>query len=303
MRLVAEDPGDRAPPASPGALGGEQVVESRARDVRGQDPVARVPQGGRSPRQRLPRLDHRAGGTGSRPWPARTWGCRVDGASGTGRPPRRRPRRRHGSRCPRCPGRTLVGEHGPAGAVGRASTVGERAGSTSRQTATTPCGVRCRPARRTSVARPRAAPRPTAGRRDHLVRDERPSPRRRTPRRPPGAPRPPAPPAGPRRGTGRVRARRRAPGQPPSAAAPGRTGRRRRISRSGRPGRPDARAAVAGGAQAADAAGQRPGSAGSAALAVSTSEANAASSFTASSASMRRSTSTPAAFRPWMNRL
>ncbi len=52
------------------------------------------------------------------------------------------------------------------------------------------------------------------------------------------------------------------------------------------------------------ASGQAAGvEAGSAARAVSTSEANAASSFTASSASMRRSTSTPAAFRPWMNRL
>ena len=38
-------------------------------------------------------------------------------------------------------------------------------------------------------------------------------------------------------------------------------------------------------------------------LAISTSALKAAGSFTASSASIRRSTSTPAAFRPWMKRL
>ena len=48
----------------------------------------------------------------------------------------------------------------------------------------------------------------------------------------------------------------------------------------------------------------RPGSrAGRLAFATSTSAAKAAGSLTASSASIRRSTSTPAAFRPWMNRL
>ena len=43
--------------------------------------------------------------------------------------------------------------------------------------------------------------------------------------------------------------------------------------------------------------------AGTWARAISTSEANAAASLTASSASIRRSTSMSAAFRPWMNRL
>ena len=43
--------------------------------------------------------------------------------------------------------------------------------------------------------------------------------------------------------------------------------------------------------------------AGTWARAISTSEVNAAASLTASSASMRRSTSISAAFRPWMNRL
>ena len=44
-------------------------------------------------------------------------------------------------------------------------------------------------------------------------------------------------------------------------------------------------------------------SAGRAALAVATSDAKVAGSFTASSARMRRSTSTPARDRPWMRRL
>src|SRR5690606_18212943 len=48
---------------------------------------------------------------------------------------------------------------------------------------------------------------------------------------------------------------------------------------------------------------QAASAAGTLALASSTSATKAASSLTASSASMRRSTSTPAAFRPWMNRL
>ena len=48
---------------------------------------------------------------------------------------------------------------------------------------------------------------------------------------------------------------------------------------------------------------RRPGRSGSAFLATSTSAENAGGSLTASSASIRRSTSTPAIFRPWMNRL
>ena len=94
-------------------------------------------------------------------------------------------------------------------------------------------------------------------------------------------------------------------GTPAAPQASRRHARRRPGTREG----PAASAMREDGAHAADcgrgcAGGQAAGvEAGSAARAVSTSEANAASSFTASSASMRRSTSTPAAFRPWMNRL
>ena len=55
---------------------------------------------------------------------------------------------------------------------------------------------------------------------------------------------------------------------------------------------------ASGAAQAAE-----PSVAGRASRAVVTSTANAAASLTAISASMRRSTSMPARFRPWMNRL
>ena len=58
-----------------------------------------------------------------------------------------------------------------------------------------------------------------------------------------------------------------------------------------------------GGAEAAQASGQAADAAGSAAREVSTSVAKVAGSLTAKSASMRRSTSTSAAFSPWMNRL
>ena len=307
--------GPARPPGSARLGGVEQVVEvDVAGAVGGVDRQA----GGAAGRRRRPRAAtpgrRPAGGTGCRRSTARTWGCgrRRSRRSARRRRHRRRPRR--GARCRRCPGRGRGPARRPAAAGRRARA--SSGTSTSAQTASRPCGVTVSAiAASTSSVTGRATSPADAGRAtivgvplggvgSRTARGRRRQPRRgrrpRAPRPPPGRPAAPRPRTGPpARRAERPDSRRTAftrsdRGLDRTPAAGRSVGPRSHRSCSGGRTRPAAQAA---GVAAPGRVPERPPSP------CATSAAKAAASLTASSASMRRSTSTPAGLRPWMKRL